>query len=271
MLSVYFSATGNSRFIAELYSQHMNAKCLSIEDDVDFDHEFKNHDTIAFCYPIYASRVPRIMREFVSKYMNALVGKKLIVFTTQVLFSGDGARVFTDMFWDQAIEVIYAEHFFMPSNVGNIPLWRPNQRKIKRHVRRAEKKMAYVCKNINAGTVKKRGFSLFSQLLGKIQGIPWQGDSKKDSNNRNKVGFDAKNRKFSVEKMKENDVRIKKNCTVCNICVNVCPMKNLENIGDEIKQKGNCTLCYRCVNMCPKKAITVLFHAKPRWQYKGPV
>ncbi|MCL2361999.1 MAG: EFR1 family ferrodoxin [Defluviitaleaceae bacterium] len=270
MLTLYFSATGNSKFIAELFSRKMDSKCLSIEDDVNFTEKIKAHNIIAFCYPIYASRIPRIMREFVAKHMNELAGKKIIIFATQVAFSGDGSRVFTDMFWDATIDVIYAEHFKMPSNVGNVPLWRPNKKKIQRYITKAEAKMVRVCQDIKSGIVKKRGFTRFSQIIGKIQGVAWQGDSKEDTNNRNKSGFNIDKRRFSVEKMRENDVRIRKNCTVCNICVKVCPMKNLENTGNEVKQKGNCTLCYRCVNMCPERAITVLFHRRPGWQYNGP-
>ena len=99
-LTLYFSATGNTKFIAEMFSSQMGAYCLSIDDEVDFASFIKANDTIAFCYPIYGSRVPRILREFVIKYMADLTGKKIIVFVTQVLFSGDGARVFTDMFWE---------------------------------------------------------------------------------------------------------------------------------------------------------------------------
>jgi len=271
LLTLYFSATGNSKFIAELFSRSMEAKCLSIEEDVNFTDEIKAHDTIAFCYPIYASRVPRIMREFVAKYMGELTGKKVIIFATQVLFSGDGARVFTDMFWESTIDVIYAEHFRMPNNVGNVPLLvKPSKKKIQRYIRKAEAKMIKVCDNIKSGVVVRRGFSRFSRLIGKIQGIPWQGDSKEDTNNRSKPGFGIVKRKFSVEKRAEKDVRIRKTCTACGICIKICPMKNLEYAGDKIKQKQNCTLCYRCVNQCPKKAITTLFHMRPKWQYEGP-
>ena len=67
MLTLYFSGTGNTMYVAELFSRKMNAKCFSIEDAVDFSAEIKAQDTIVFCYPIYNSRVPRIMRIFVSK------------------------------------------------------------------------------------------------------------------------------------------------------------------------------------------------------------
>ena len=75
MLMLYFSGTGNSKYIANLFSKKVNAKCYSIEENIDFKKEIKRHNTIAFCYPIYASNVPRIMREFVSKYVEELKDK----------------------------------------------------------------------------------------------------------------------------------------------------------------------------------------------------
>jgi ferredoxin/flavodoxin len=260
MLAIYFSATGNTKLIAELFSRDMDARCFSIEEDVDFAAEIKSHDTIAFCYPIYGSRVPRIMREFVAKFLNELSGKKVIILVTQMMFSGDGARVFTDMFWEDAIEVVYAEHFNMPNNICNTPFLRkPSKKKIQRCIKKAEKKMARVCRDIKSGIVKKRGFSRFSQILGSIQGKVWQGDSKDNGADLHKV---------SLEQKAKSDVRINENCNSCGLCAEVCPMKNFEKVEGKMKHKNNCTVCYRCINKCPKKAVTVLFHKKPKWQYE---
>jgi len=33
MLTLYFSGTGNTEYVAKLFSQKMSAKCFSIEDD----------------------------------------------------------------------------------------------------------------------------------------------------------------------------------------------------------------------------------------------
>ena len=69
MLTLYFSGTGNTKYVAELFSRKMSARCFSVEDDADFSVEIKAHETIAFCYPIYGSRVPLIMRLFTHKHM----------------------------------------------------------------------------------------------------------------------------------------------------------------------------------------------------------
>jgi len=248
MLTLYFSGTGNTKYIAELFSKKMDARCFSIEGDQDFATEIKANDTIAFCYPIYCSRVPRIMREFVHKHMDELKGKKIVILVTQMFFSGDGARVFTEMFEDDAIEVVYAEHFDMPLNMGNtfvLDLWKPTDKLVQRYIKNAEARMARVCEDIKNGMVKKRGFAHGSVWLGYIQGIPWK--------------------KF--EKVGLSSVKIHESCTACNICIKKCPMENLVNSEGQIKQMNNCIVCYRCVNVCPKKAISVLLHRRPKWQY----
>ena len=262
MLTIYFSGTGNTKYIAELFSQNMDINCLSIEEEFNFSDKLNAHDTIVFCYPIYGSRVPRIMREFVTKHMSAIIGKKIIILVTQMMFSGDGARVFTDMFSDGSIDVIYAEHFNMPNNICNFPLLKkPSDKKMQKCFNKVNVKMEQVCQNIKDGIVIKRGFSQFSQALGYIQGKSWQGDSKKNDDLQCKV---------TIEQKAKSGVKINEDCTVCNLCIYTCPTGNLESIQNEIKQKGNCTVCYRCVNRCPRKAITVMmFHRKPKWQYEG--
>ena len=78
MVMLYFSGTGNSKYVAELFCRHMNAEPRSIEEDIDFEELIKSNETIGFCYPIYGSRVPLIMREFIAKHIEVLKGKKLM-------------------------------------------------------------------------------------------------------------------------------------------------------------------------------------------------
>jgi ferredoxin len=265
MLTLYFSGTGNTKYIAELFSRKMDAACFSIEAAADFSAEIKRHDTIAVCYPIYGSRVPLIMREFVAKHIADFKGKKLIIFVTQLAFSGDGARVLTDLFPLNHIEVIYAEHFFMPNNISNTFFLRQRSDKsYAKKARKADRKMDRVCHDIRNDKVKQRGFSAFSKLIGKIQGKPWQGDSRNPSATKGTMEYKAK-----------HSVVIGAECNACKICVKCCPMKNFSHPtcvdSTQVETKNNCTACYRCINLCPKKAISVWFSRKPTWQYKNHI
>lgn len=169
---LYFSGTGNSKYIAELFSANMNTECRSIEEDTNFDALIAANEPIAFCYPIYGSRVPRIMREFVSKHIKSLEGKNIIIFCTQWLFSGDGARSFAEFFPHGYTEVIYAEHFLMPNNVSNMAfLPMASDKAMKKYTHKSQRKMQTVCDNIKAGKVKRRGFNVISKFLGLFQGV----------------------------------------------------------------------------------------------------
>jgi len=256
MLTLYFSGTGNSKYVAEMFCRYMNTEshppecsdCYSIEEDRNFASLMEAAKNIAFCYPVYGSRVPKIMREFALMYREILEGKKVIIFCTQMLFSGDGARAFTDLFPRGFFEVIYAEHFLMPNNVCNFfltPL--ASEAQVRKYLNNAERKMRTVCENIKAGVVKRRGFNIVSRLLGLPQGLFMP----------------------VLERKLQGSVKINSNCTQCGLCSSICPMKNLTAESGKIAQENNCIACYRCVNKCPEKAITVFFHGKVKKQYKG--
>jgi len=248
MLMLYFSATGNSKYIAELFSQNMGATCHSIEEKIDFAQLIVAEDIIAFCYPIYGSREPRLLREFAALHMPSLKHKKLILFCTQMYFSGDGARAFTDNFPPGSVRVLYAEHFLMPNNVCNLcitPL--AGEKTTKWYLANAQKKMKTVCEDIKHGRIKKRGFNPISRALGLIQGFFLPG----------------------IEKRGKSKVWIDKDCNLCGLCVSICPMDNFTYENSKIETKGNCMICYRCINRCPQKAISVFLRGKVKKQYAG--
>jgi ferredoxin len=153
-----------------------------------------------------------------------------------------------------------AEHFNLQQNMGNIPVWsalfKPNEKSDQRYIKKTEAKMNVVCNNIKNGIVKKRGFSKGSEVLGYIQGKPWQADTSEVAPTR-------------LEKILTEGLRIHEDCNACDLCVGICPMKNLESHDGKIRHMSNCTLCYRCVNRCPRKSITVFIHRKSKWQYTG--
>ncbi|MCL2054184.1 MAG: EFR1 family ferrodoxin [Oscillospiraceae bacterium] len=247
MVMFYFSGTGNSKYIAELFAKKMNAFCYSIEDKVDFEELINSAATVGFCYPVYGSRPPRNIREFAIEHKNLLNGKRLIIFCTQVLWSGDGARSLTDSLSNISYDVIYAEHFFMPTNVNNFPLIPiTGEERNKRYYIKSKAKMEKVCKNIKSGKRVKRGFCTISKWLGLLQGVfvPL------------------------IERKYADRVRInREDCNLCGLCVKSCPVNNLSVSGDLIKANGNCMLCYRCTNKCPRHAVSVFLKAKPKKQY----
>lgn len=247
MTILYFSGTGNSAYIAKGFARRMGADCHSIEEDVDFAALLDAHDTVAVCYPIYGSCVPRIMREFAVKHSTILGEKKLIILCTQMMFSGDGARAFARLLPGCDENVIYAEHFNMPNNISNFWLFPIGEGERKRKQHAADRRLECICHNIQGGIVRRRGWGGFSTLLGKLQNSGWP----------------------AIEEKRNGSFIADGDCNLCGLCVRHCPMGNLELTEAGVTQKSNCILCYRCVNLCPQKAATVLLHTKPKQQYKG--
>jgi len=248
MITFYFSGTGNTKYIAELFSQTLHIECHSIEERIDFEALIASEESICFCYPVHGSRVPRVMREFVVRYLALLKGKKLVILCTQLVFSGDGARAFTDIFPQDFVKVIYAEHILMPNNVCNLffmPL--AKDEKVEKCVIKAEQKVQLICKEIADGTICRRGFNPVSRFLGLIQGVFYPG----------------------FERMGLNRVWMDEDCDKCLLCVPVCPMKNIQFSDGELTTRANCTICCRCINKCPQKAIAIFLRTKVKKQYKG--
>ncbi len=108
----------------------------------------------------------------------------------------------------------------------------------KKYLKAAEKKMNRVCKDLKEGKIRKRGFNKFSNFIGKSQSESWP----------------------KIEEDNKSSVKVDDDCIRCNLCVKICPMKNLNSTDSGITHNDNCIICYRCVNACPKKAITVLLH-----------
>jgi stage IV sporulation protein B len=122
-----------------------------------------------------------------------------------------------------------------------------NGDKIKKYIKSAEKKIERICKDLEKGKIRKRGFNKFSNIMGKCQGMHW----------------------IEIEEKNKSSVQVDDDCIKCGLCTKICPMKNLDLVNGEIVQNNNCILCYRCVNACCRKSITVLIHKKPKTQYKG--
>lgn len=248
MVLFYFSGTGNSRFVAEAFCRAAGAECYSIEEKLDVPALVKAHEIVGFCYPIYGSCVAQPMREFVRAHAEALAGKRFVVLSTQLIFSGDGAHALCSLLPGGEKSVVYAEHFNMPNNLCNFRMFRvTNGGQNAARLKRVQKRASHAAQDVTIGRIFRRGFHPVSIALGKSQSAFWP----------------------AVEERAKDDIQVDADCIRCGLCTRICPVGNLSMGADGVEQAGKCVMCYRCVNACPKQAITTLIHTKPTRQYKG--
>lgn len=120
-----FSGTGNTWFVAKrislaLIKKDIDTSIYSI-DNLKKDEINKiifENDLIIFGYPIYASYMPVPMLNFVEK-INPVENKETAIFCTQMIFSGDGAKVLDNIISKKGFVTHCAEHFNAPNNLNS--------------------------------------------------------------------------------------------------------------------------------------------------------
>ncbi len=259
----YFSGTGNTWWVSETLARGLNEKGISasaysIEKITLLEARriIEGCDLIGFGFPTHGSDLPFIMKKFFQK-LSVDKSKKTFIFCTQWLWSGDGARAGAEYLKDKNFDILWAEHFHMPSNVCVSVTWflpyTNDKKKISKTLIKTEKRIKRFIDIIISQRSSCRGFNKISKFLGAFQRVPFR---------------------YYFNHLR-NDIYFEKSlCIRCGKCTRFCPSGNLEFQGDELKTKGTCILCLRCYDFCPVSAITYMkkTHYKKRGEpYKGPV
>lgn len=239
MVGIYFSGTGNSRHVLDVFLKTYDeaSKSFSIEEDGVLT-AIKEQGELAFAYPVQYSTVPKILRDFISENKELWNGKKVFVIATMGLFSGDGAGVLARLLHSYGAEVVGGLHVKMPDSIGDEKVLKRSLEKNKALVKRAEEKVRKAAVCLKNGKPTKEGLGPFSRMAGFFG---------------QRLYFRNKTKTYS-DKLKIDADK----CVGCGKCVALCPMKNISIKEGTCVSESKCTMCYRCVNNCPKQAITLL-------------
>lgn len=239
MVGVYFSGTGNSRHVLEVFLKAYDeeSKSFSIEDDGVFA-AVKEQEELAFAYPVQYSTVPKILSDFICENKELWDGKRVFVIATMGLFSGDGAGAMARLLQIYGAEVLGGVHIKMPDSIGDEKVLKRSLEKNKELVKRGEEKVRKAVIRLKDGKPTKEGLGPFSRMLGFFGQRLYFGNKTKIYSDKLKIDTDK--------------------CVGCGKCVTLCPMKNIMIKDGICVSEDRCTMCYRCVNTCPKQAITLL-------------
>ncbi len=255
ILLIYFSGTGNTKMITELYREAFeNAEHEVTVTELPSTHErlvetlAESYDIIGIGYPIHAFNAPKLILKLCKLLpkLNAKRGKSKRVFIYKT--SGEPVRMsdvsslkMRKLLKKRGYTVTGEYQYVMPYNI------------IFRHSDKAAYKMWQTAKSlvpVDADEILRGAPHLPKNvILGGF--LAWV------------LRIEHPGAKFNGKFFRAN-----KDCVKCGLCVKACPADNIKIKPDgKVAFGGNCMMCMRCAFNCPKNAIDIgLFKS---WKVNG--
>lgn len=281
----YFSGTGNTKWAASKLAAATREDLISIAPYMradDSSHNLaepfilKENERLGFVFPVHGWRVPKLVREFISKMKiqrepsdasaenkaKADDSLKNRPFTYCVCTAGDSIGLTIENLNEvisqnpslQALgitEVSSSYSLIMPESYIGLPFMDvdPKEREIRKK-KNAAQELAVVCEEIFD---RKEGINRL------VKGpIPWFFTKVVGGFFENVLITD---KRFHVEKDR---------CVKCGICANVCPVGDIKGGHGEYPvwlHHKDCLTCFTCYHHCPHHAIEFGNQTQKKGQY----
>lgn len=248
----YFSATGNSKRVAEIIAGETGDGLVSIAEAMvsgNTEFDLSGEERIGFVTPTYFYNPPRIVTEFVEKAgFEGAEGKYAYVVVTLGTRSGSTGRTLANQLAGPGIDVV--AQFSVRTQYTYIPqLEIPDDDELKGILDSADDQARTI-----AGQVMDEEKGDFNRFAGVVAAAVSHGMvAAYDKASRTSV--------FSVSEA----------CDGCGLCTRVCP-DGIVTIGDSkpVWNSESCTMCLACLHRCPRTAIDIAGSTEGKRRYVNP-
>ena len=248
---LFFSATGNTKFIAEELARRLDDTALDLRGKIR-DHDYSpvsSEKPFVICSPVYVCEPPRFLTEYLRK--TPLVGNQDAYF---VFTSGgySGISAFLARRLARKKQMLYrgSADFKMPRSYLISSAYPPLEKEeIEARIRACAAKLPETAETIRRGeTLKSRHIWLWEKLVTLPFTPVW-------------VRLRQGTKDFTVTDA----------CISCGKCERGCPLRviRMEN-GRPVWRSKSCAHCMACIQNCPVGAIEYgkLTQGKERYRFE---
>lgn len=243
---IYFSGTGNTRFVMDALSYYLKKydiemNMIKAEESIQSLTSIVSYDMIGFAFPVYGHDYPHEIFDPVLNAIQDVDKKKAFIVSTSWKTPGMAMNHFASTIHKKGFDIVLKEHFLCPSN-GWICLSDPESKKVKDmyfehnlfgHANEVAKKINDIYESKNYQSYRFNFSSPKEKFLTKLS-----------TNIENNLWTD-----FKINNEK---------CIKCYKCYKGCPMHNIKIVNTEVQFKSDaCARCQRCMCLCPVDAITL--------------
>ena len=232
---LYFSATGNTEFVAKELAKRLNDECVNLlERFKTNDHStLYSEKPFIICAPVYVCEMPR----FMSKYLKEQIfsGSKDVYFIfTSGGYCGISGVLAKSIFKKKKMTYHGHAELRMPRNyIANDAYPLLSRPEVEERILESYKRLDGIAADIQAGKrLTARHVFLFETLIT----VPF-------------------NPVWCKLKLTAKDFYTTDDCTGCGKCFKVCPLNNIAIKHKKPVWGDQCTHCMACIANCPKRAI----------------
>ena len=246
---LYFTGTGNSRYIAQRIAKALGDELLSMNDRIKTgDHSSVETDKrLVIVTPTYAWRIPRIVRDWLVKtsFPNAKQAWFVMTCSSEI---GNAAGYNQALCREKQLTYMGTAQIVMPENY--IAMFNaPQAEEARQIVARAEPDIDRAISAIAANQAfPQPRNNLYDRFMsGPVNPI------------------------FYSFFVKANAFAASDACTGCGQCAKLCPTNNITIQNGEPVWGGDCTHCMACICRCPVEAIEYGKKSlgKPRYHFEA--